>query len=111
MIENKDVLNLLQSWSGSSENQHHVLVLKKIITEFLQSKDHMKLAMLYTDHAMKVAANVLQSHILVVTESYNIDLEFYASCNPIISECFVLGLLNINGSKVYATVKQATKQG
>ena len=37
MIEKVDVLNLLDSWSGSSEDQHHVLLLKKIVIEYLQS--------------------------------------------------------------------------
>ena len=49
---------------------------------------------------MKIAANLLQSHILIVTGSCKVDVEFYALCNPITSKCFVLGLLNIDGSKV-----------
>ena len=69
----------------------------------VQSKDHMKLTMFYSDHAMKIAANLLQSHILIVTGSCKVDVEFYALCNPITSKCFVLGLLNIDGSKVCLT--------
>lgn len=37
MIEKVDVLNLPDSWSGSSKDQHHVLLLKKIVIEYLQS--------------------------------------------------------------------------
>ena len=62
--------------------------------------------------AEKIVSEFLQSkgHILVVAGSCNIDVEFYASCHPVTLKCFVLGLLNINDSKVYASVKQSTKQ-
>ena len=111
LFRNNFAPDLLKTMFSREDRTISVELVKKTIQEELWATDHMTFSSFFVDKMIKATANLYQIHILVVSGACEFEFEFYPSCNPVMSKCMVLGIINESASKFYASTKDAIREG